>query len=153
MANVDDKGVVMTCRACGKSNRIPFARIGQTAGCGECKAALPPPAVPVPFDTAAQVRALIDACPLPVLVDFWASWCGPCQTLAPELKKAAASAVGRLLVVKVDTDDLADLARRHRIQSVPTLVLFFHGREVKRSTGVMPANAILDFALRNTFET
>ena len=79
------------------------------------------------------------------LVDFWAAWCGPCRMVAPELEKIARDTAGRYLVVKVNTDELTDVARRFRIQSIPTLAVVFRGREIDRLSGARPAADILRF--------
>jgi thioredoxin 2 len=91
---------------------------------------------------AAEFDELVRDSPLPVLVDFWATWCGPCRAVAPELVKLASARAGRLVIAKVDTDVLADVAGRFGIRSIPTLILFRQGAEVKRLTGAMPAEAI-----------
>ena len=82
---------------------------------------------------------------MPVVVDFWAPWCGPCRMVAPELKKVAARQAGRALVVKVNTDELSDLGDRAGIRSIPTLAVFAGGREVSRTTGARPAEEIERF--------
>ena len=79
---------------------------------------------------------------LPVVVDYWAPWCGPCGMMAPELQKVASRLAGKVLVVKVNTDELSDLGQRHNIRSIPTLAVFVGGKEVARSAGARPAEQI-----------
>src|SRR5689334_10521678 len=97
----DDRGVVAPCPACGQKNRLPYNRLGEPGVCGRCKAALPPPAAPLDIDRAEVFDRLIGTASLPVVVDYWAPWCGPCRMVAPEMEKVAASNAGKLLVAKV----------------------------------------------------
>ena len=92
--------------------------------------------------SAADFDELIRDAKAPVLVDFWAAWCGPCRAVAPELEKLANQRQGNTIVAKVDTDAQAELSARYGIRSIPTLVLFRNGREVKRISGAMPASAM-----------
>jgi len=91
---------------------------------------------------AASFDALLQQARVPIVVDFWAPWCGPCRVMAPQLETAARNMAGRALVIKVDTDAVPDLGERYRIMSIPTLAVFRDGREVSRVTGVRPAAEI-----------
>jgi thioredoxin 2 len=134
--------MIVSCSSCAARNRLPAARVKDRASCAACKAALLPAHHPVALGTAADFDELVGEAPLPVLVDFWADWCGPCRAVAPELAKLAASKKGELVVAKVDTEELPDVAARFGIRSIPTMILFVGGREAKRISGAMPANAI-----------
>jgi thioredoxin 2 len=138
-------GIVRACPACGRKNRLLYARLDHPARCGACGATVPPPTEPVAIDGGGDLQALLRQAALPVLVDFWAPWCGPCRSMAPEVEKLAASQAGRLLVVKNNTDVDPTVGATHRISSIPTLALFQGGREVARTSGARPAAAIAGF--------
>lgn len=144
-AKIDDRGVITVCTACGQKNRTIFERLGQTGQCGRCQAEIPPPAMPIEVDSVAHFDALLQRSALPMLIDYWAPWCGPCRMVAPELEKVALSSSGRFLVVKVNTEALPALGQRYRIQSIPTMAVFVGGREVAQIQGARPAAAIENF--------
>jgi thioredoxin 2 len=100
---------------------------------------LPPPAEPVEVPDVASFDAMLQHSPVPIVVDFWAPWCGPCRVMAPQFQTAARNMAGRALAVKVNTDAVPDLGERFRILSIPTLALFRGGREVSRVSGVRSA--------------
>jgi len=142
---LDDRGIVAVCPACGQKNRLAYGRLGETSRCGQCKRELPPPAAPVEVARSADFDRLVAGASVPVVVDYWAPWCGPCRMVAPELQQVAARQAGRMLIVKVNTDVLADLGERFQIRSIPTLAVFAGGREIARTAGARPAADIEAF--------
>jgi thioredoxin 2 len=130
--------VIRTCDGCGSRNRIPASHLADTGRCGKCQAALPPAAEPIDAD-AALFDAVVAAAKVPVLVDFWAPWCGPCRMAAPHVKKLASEMAGKALVLKVDTDQHPALGARYDVRSIPNFVVFKQGRVVSRQSGLAPA--------------
>ena len=138
-AKLDRSGVLVTCPSCGKTNRLRYATLASAARCGACQTRLTASTEPVEVSDAATFDAVIASSSLPVVVDFWAPWCGPCRMMAPELEKVAKSAAGEWLIVKVDTEAVPELGERFRIRSIPTLAIFQGGRQIHSAAGARPA--------------
>lgn len=125
----------VTCVHCQSVNRIPDARAGEDPSCGTCGQPLLPG---VPQDVGdAAFDKLITRTDVPIVVDFWAPWCGPCRMMAPQFQQAAAALKGRALFVKVNSDDNPHAALRYRVRSIPTLLLLHAGEEVDRKVGAL----------------
>jgi thioredoxin 2 len=142
---LDNRGVLAGCPSCGKRNRLAYTSLHKAARCGHCKNTLAAPDVPIEIPSDATFDALVRTSSLPVVIDFWAPWCGPCRMVAPELEKVARAAAGELLVVKVNTEALPALGERFGIRSIPTMAVFKDGREVTRTAGARPAADIQAF--------
>jgi thioredoxin 2 len=112
------------------------------ARCAACKSPLLPLNHPVAVQNASEFDELVRASRGPILVDFWASWCGPCRTVAPELEKVARDHAGSVIIAKVNTDELPDVAGRFGIRSIPTMIVFRDGKEADRLVGALPASTI-----------
>jgi thioredoxin 2 len=134
-SELDERGLITACPACGQKNRIAFN--AKETRCGKCKMRLPAAAEPVEVHDERTFDALV--------VDFWAPWCGPCRMVAPELARFAAANAGRLVVAKVNTDEVPELGERFRIRSIPTMAVFRGGKEIARTSGAMPAAQIEAF--------
>ena len=131
----------LVCPHCHTTNRVAEENLSKPLGCGSCHADLLPDH-PVAVD-ARGLQAQIAKSALPVVVDFWAPWCGPCRMMAPEFEKAAAQLRGRALFVKLDTEAHPEVGARHAIRSIPTLAVFQRGQEVARRSGAMRANELV----------
>ncbi len=142
-----DATVKLCCAACGQMNRVPVERLASAPKCGACGEPLDDGRVHE-FDGPAHDKAIRDD-DLPLLVDYWAPWCGPCRMMAPEFAKAAKTLAPQVRLAKLNTEDHPDIARRARIQGIPALVLYREGREVARLAGARPAKDILSFVREN----
>ena len=136
--------VKLACLDCGQASRVPREKLGAGPKCGTCGAKLirSEPAE-VSLDVL-EKAARIDT--LPLIVDFWAAWCGPCRMMAPEFAKAAKALEGQARFVKLDTEAFPEAGQRYNIRGIPLLVAFRGGREVRRQAGAMPAAQILAWA-------
>jgi len=132
--------VQVACPACLAPNRVPAARIAEDPKCGKCGAALLDGA-PAELNED-QFEPFVQRTELPVLVDFWAPWCGPCRAMAPHFERAAQQMKDRVRLVKVNTEEAPGLAARYNIRAIPTLVLFRNGVEQKRMSGALDAGAL-----------
>ena len=127
---------------------VCYERLGDSVQCGQCKRRLPGVTAPIEIDSTEVFDRLIERSAVPVAVDYWAPWCGPCRVVAPELEKVAARANGRFVIAKVNTDALPDLGERFNIRSIPTFAVFLAGHEVSRASGARPAADIETLIMR-----
>jgi thioredoxin 2 len=136
--------VQIACPACLTANRVSSARVGEEPKCGRCGASLFSGA-PIDLDEA-KFQKFVNRTGLPVMVDFWAPWCGPCRAMAPHFERAATQLKGRVQLVKVNTEQSPALAMRLSIRAIPTLVLYRDGTEIKRASGALDTAELVKWA-------
>lgn len=136
--------LVFRCPRCGALNRLHEVPAGKVPVCGGCRSDLDTSGAPAAVDPAGLDRAVASS-PVPVLVDFWAPWCGPCQGFRPVLEAFARESAGKVVVLKLDTEEHQDALMRWQVSGVPTVALFSGGREVRRQAGALPLEALRRF--------
>jgi thioredoxin 2 len=136
--------MIRQCPSCGQKNRIPAAHLADTGNCGSCKASIPPVGEPIEA-TAETFDEIVSRATVPVLVDFWAAWCGPCRMVAPEVRKTAELMAGHAVVLKVDTEKWPALARRFQVMSIPNLVILKDGEVIRQQPGAVGHQTMVDW--------
>jgi thioredoxin 2 len=144
MSETRSGALLIVCPHCDTLNRVPARKPAQDGKCGECHRALFE-GHPVALDTA-RFRRHLEKSDIPLLVDFWAVWCGPCWAMTPAFERAASRLEPHFRLVKLNVDEEPEIAAQYRVQSIPTLALLQHGRELARTAGAMPAARLVEWA-------
>ena len=136
--------IIRNCPSCGKPNRIPAKHLADTGRCGACKISLPPMSEPIAAGPP-EFDEIVGARKVPVLVDFWAEWCGPCKQIAPALDQISEELAGHVTIAKVNIEDSPTTPSRYGVRGIPTMMLFKDGHMASMKVGAMPKQKILEW--------
>ena len=143
MTTQSQSSIITRCPSCGTGNQIPRARLEERPSCGRCGK---PVFAGVPMDLSESSFESAISGGLPVLIDFWAPWCGPCRTMAPEFERATSQLEPRFRTARLNTEESPGVSARYSIRSIPTMIVFQDGREIARHSGAVPASEIVRWA-------